>query len=102
MLARWPGVLTSTCAAAPLRQWRRCCSDGVVVAKSRGSLGDVFLVIDGWATLRQEFDFLEGPITAIAAQGLSFGIQSSLRHRAGPSAARIEGSDRDTHRAPAR
>ncbi|WP_099037129.1 type VII secretion protein EccCa [Mycobacterium neglectum] len=35
---------------------------------------DVFLVIDGWATLRQEFDYLEGPITAIAAQGLSFGI----------------------------
>jgi DNA segregation ATPase FtsK/SpoIIIE, S-DNA-T family len=38
------------------------------------SVGDVFLVIDGWATLRQEFDSLEGPITAIAAQGLSFGI----------------------------
>ncbi|MGZ5363213.1 MAG: type VII secretion protein EccCa [Mycobacterium sp.] len=38
------------------------------------SFGDVFLVIDGWATLRQEFDSLEGPITAIAAQGLSFGI----------------------------
>ena len=36
--------------------------------------GDVFLVIDGWATLRQEFDCLEGPITAIAAQGLSFGV----------------------------
>ncbi len=34
----------------------------------------MFLVIDGWATLRQEFDSLEGPITAIAAQGLSFGI----------------------------
>ena len=36
--------------------------------------GDVFLVIDGWATLRQEFDSLEAPITAIAAQGLSFGV----------------------------
>ena len=34
----------------------------------------MFLVIDGWATLRQEFDLLEGPITAIAAQGLSFGV----------------------------
>jgi S-DNA-T family DNA segregation ATPase FtsK/SpoIIIE len=40
--------------------------------------GDVFLVIDGWATLRQEFDTLEGPITAIAAQGLSFGIHVVL------------------------
>ncbi|HEY9266044.1 MAG TPA: type VII secretion protein EccCb, partial [Mycobacterium sp.] len=36
--------------------------------------GDVFLVIDGWATLRQEFDSLEGTITALAAQGLSYGI----------------------------
>ena len=36
--------------------------------------GDVFLVIDGWATLRQEFDPLEGMVTAIAAQGLSFGV----------------------------
>jgi len=36
--------------------------------------GDVFLVIDGWATIRQEFDSLEAPITALAARGLSFGI----------------------------
>ncbi|MGB0971246.1 MAG: type VII secretion protein EccCa, partial [Mycobacterium sp.] len=36
--------------------------------------GDVFLVIDGWATIRQEFDGLEAPITALAGRGLSFGI----------------------------
>lgn len=36
--------------------------------------GDVFLVIDGWATLRQDFDNLEPAIIAIAAQGLSFGV----------------------------
>ena len=36
--------------------------------------GDVFLVIDGWATIRQEFDTLEASITALAAQGLSYGI----------------------------
>ncbi len=36
--------------------------------------GDVFLVIDGWATIRQEFDALEASITALAAQGLSYGI----------------------------
>jgi len=36
--------------------------------------GEVFLVVDGWATVRQEFDALEAPITALAAQGLSFGI----------------------------
>jgi DNA segregation ATPase FtsK/SpoIIIE, S-DNA-T family len=36
--------------------------------------GDVFLVIDGWATLRQDFDTLEPAVVAIAAQGLSFGV----------------------------
>lgn len=36
--------------------------------------GDVFLVVDGWAGLCHEFDGLEAPITALAAQGLSFGI----------------------------
>ena len=36
--------------------------------------GEVFLVVDGWATLRQDFDGLESKITAIAAQGLSYGI----------------------------
>ncbi len=36
--------------------------------------GDVFLVIDGWATIRQEFDGLEAPVTALAGQGLSYGI----------------------------
>lgn len=35
---------------------------------------DVFLVVDGWAALRQDFDILEAPITAIAARGLSYGV----------------------------
>ena len=36
--------------------------------------GDVFLVVDGWATLRREFETIEAPITSLAAQGLSFGV----------------------------
>ncbi|MBF6373793.1 type VII secretion protein EccCa [Nocardia farcinica] len=36
--------------------------------------GDVFLVIDGWAAMREEFDVLEPQINAIAVQGLSYGI----------------------------
>ncbi|PRC41700.1 type VII secretion protein EccC, partial [Mycobacterium sp. ITM-2017-0098] len=36
--------------------------------------GDVFLVVDGWATLRQEFDALDAAITALAAQGLAYGV----------------------------
>ncbi|HJT91519.1 MAG TPA: type VII secretion protein EccCa, partial [Mycobacterium sp.] len=51
---------------------RRRAADDTDVADDL--LGDVFLVVDGWATLRQEFDSLEGPITALAAQGLSFGV----------------------------
>ena len=40
--------------------------------------GDVFLVVDGWASLRREFERLEESITALAAQGLSFGVHVVL------------------------
>lgn len=36
--------------------------------------GDVFLVIDGWAGVRQDFEALEPAVLALAAQGLSFGV----------------------------
>jgi DNA segregation ATPase FtsK/SpoIIIE, S-DNA-T family len=36
--------------------------------------GDVFLVVDGWSTLRREFETIEPSITSLAAQGLSFGV----------------------------
>src|SRR5260370_30776317 len=36
--------------------------------------GDVFLVVDGWLTLRQDFEQLEQEITAIAARGLGYGV----------------------------
>ncbi|MCP9275477.1 type VII secretion protein EccCa [Mycolicibacterium arenosum] len=36
--------------------------------------GEVFLVIDGWGALRQEFDGIEETVTAIAGQGLSVGV----------------------------
>jgi DNA segregation ATPase FtsK/SpoIIIE, S-DNA-T family len=36
--------------------------------------GDVFLVIDGWGTLRNEYEDLEGVITDIANRGLSYGV----------------------------
>lgn len=40
--------------------------------------GEVFLVVDGWATVRDEFGALEASITAIASQGLSFGVHVVL------------------------
>ncbi|MEU7399624.1 type VII secretion protein EccCb, partial [Streptomyces albogriseolus] len=36
--------------------------------------GDIFLVVDGWNTLRQEYEELEQTITNLANQGLDFGI----------------------------
>jgi DNA segregation ATPase FtsK/SpoIIIE, S-DNA-T family len=36
--------------------------------------GDVFLVVDGWSTLRSEFDQLELELQALAQRGLTFGV----------------------------
>jgi S-DNA-T family DNA segregation ATPase FtsK/SpoIIIE len=36
--------------------------------------GDVFLVVDGWGTLRADFDDLEMEIQQLAARGLTFGL----------------------------
>jgi S-DNA-T family DNA segregation ATPase FtsK/SpoIIIE len=49
----------------------------VATARARGSLGaygDVFLVVDGWATLRSDFDDLEPMLVDIATRGLSYGV----------------------------
>ncbi|MDF2824990.1 MAG: eccC, partial [Mycobacterium sp.] len=40
--------------------------------------GHVVLVIDGWATVRNEFDDLEGALAAIATEGLAYGIHLVL------------------------
>ncbi|MGA4785923.1 type VII secretion protein EccCa [Nocardia sp. AB354] len=36
--------------------------------------GDVFLVVDGFGSIRQDFDSLEQPIMNLATQGLSYGV----------------------------
>ncbi|MEW2167976.1 type VII secretion protein EccCa [Streptomyces sp. NPDC007084] len=36
--------------------------------------GDVFLLVDGWATLRQDYEDLEQRVMELAARGLSFGL----------------------------
>ncbi|QIX28288.1 type VII secretion protein EccCa [Nocardioides sp. JQ2195] len=36
--------------------------------------GDVFLVVDGWSTLRSDFDDLEIELQALAQRGLTFGV----------------------------
>lgn len=52
--------------------------DAVFGERAEDPYGDVFLVVDGWATLRQEFEALEASITALAAQGLSLGVHVVL------------------------
>ena len=36
--------------------------------------GDVFLVVDGWGVLRQDFDAVEAKVSDLLARGLSFGV----------------------------
>ncbi|HYN94301.1 MAG TPA: type VII secretion protein EccCa [Pilimelia sp.] len=40
--------------------------------------GDVFLVVDGWTTIKGEFEDLEPVITDIATRGLSYGIHVAV------------------------
>lgn len=45
---------------------------------SHDHFGDVVLVVDGWATIRSDFELLEPALQAIAIQGLSYGIHLAI------------------------
>ncbi|MEU1387767.1 MULTISPECIES: type VII secretion protein EccCa [unclassified Nonomuraea] len=51
--------------------YRRRMADGSIEGDG---WGDVFLVVDGWLTVRQEYESLEQVITDLAARGLGYGI----------------------------
>ncbi|MCK2221297.1 type VII secretion protein EccCa [Actinomadura sp. ATCC 31491] len=51
--------------------YRRMVAEGSVPSDG---FGDVFLVVDGWLTIRQEYESLEAVITDLAARGLGYGI----------------------------
>ncbi|GAA3932005.1 type VII secretion protein EccCa [Actinoplanes auranticolor] len=53
---------------------RRAAHAGLNNGADPDPFGDVFLVVDGWTTLRKDYDELEGVITDIATRGLSYGI----------------------------
>ncbi|AUS82062.1 type VII secretion protein EccCa [Actinoalloteichus sp. AHMU CJ021] len=55
-----------------IANYRRARREGRLVEQD--PYGDVFLVIDGWYTVRQEFEELEDRLGEIAARGLTFGI----------------------------
>ncbi|HTU72491.1 MAG TPA: type VII secretion protein EccCa [Trebonia sp.] len=44
------------------------------LAGADDGFGDVFLVVDSWLTLRQDYEDLEPIVTALAARGLGYGI----------------------------
>lgn len=54
-------------------QLRRMRADGAP-GTAADPHGDVFLVVDGWPSVRQDFEPLEQAIGIIAAQGLSYGV----------------------------
>ncbi len=47
---------------------------GASGAGSDDGYGDVFLVVDGWSTLRAEFDDLEVELQQLAGRGLTYGL----------------------------
>jgi S-DNA-T family DNA segregation ATPase FtsK/SpoIIIE len=52
--------------------------DAALDPLSQDLFGDVVLVVDGWATIRSDFDMLEPALQAIAIGGLSYGIHLAV------------------------
>ena len=81
---RWCAGSSPRCAASstPARRYFRANGiDSIETYRRRRAegrvddgYGDVFLVVDGWPTMRAEFDELEPQITALAGRGLTFGV----------------------------
>ena len=45
---------------------------------SKDKFGDLFLVIDGWASIRSDFEMLEPVLQSLAIQGLSYGVHLAI------------------------
>ncbi|MGH3360790.1 MAG: type VII secretion protein EccCb, partial [Nocardioidaceae bacterium] len=58
-----------------MRDLRNARAEGRVPAEIPG---DVFLIVDGWGTFREEYDSLEFVIGDIAARGLNYGVHVVL------------------------
>jgi S-DNA-T family DNA segregation ATPase FtsK/SpoIIIE len=59
---------------AVFRRMRRPSDLDATLAVPEDGFGDVFLVVDGWATLRNEFEDLEAVLVDVATRGLGYGI----------------------------
>jgi S-DNA-T family DNA segregation ATPase FtsK/SpoIIIE len=45
---------------------------------SQDNFGDVVLVVDGWASIKSDFDTLEATLQSLAIQGLSYGVHLAI------------------------
>jgi S-DNA-T family DNA segregation ATPase FtsK/SpoIIIE len=54
-----------------MASYRRAIATGDVPSDG---FGDVFLVVDGWGTVRSDYEQMEAQITQIAGRGLGFGV----------------------------
>ena len=61
-------------SVATFRRLRRPSDMDATLAVPEDGFGDVFLVIDGWATLRTDFEDLDPVLADIATRGLSYGV----------------------------
>jgi S-DNA-T family DNA segregation ATPase FtsK/SpoIIIE len=54
--------------------FRRLRREGRLPEGADDAYGDVFLVVDGWSTLHQDFDAVENAFSALATNGLNYGV----------------------------
>ena len=45
---------------------------------SQDNFGDVVLVVDGWASIKSDFESLEPVLQSLAIQGLSYGVHLAI------------------------
>ncbi|MGI8679367.1 MAG: type VII secretion protein EccCa [Jatrophihabitans sp.] len=58
-----------------MTSYRRAVAAGRV---PRDGFGDLFLVVDGWGTVRSDYEAIEAAITQIAGRGLGYGVHVVL------------------------
>lgn len=57
-----------------IAMYRQMRAEGNLPPAADDGYGDVFLIVDGWLTLRNEFDDLEPILIDIATRGLAYGV----------------------------
>ena len=68
----WTGARRTSAPTASTRS--RPTGRGAPQGRADDGYGDVFLVVDGWSTLRADFDDLETELQQLASRGLTFGL----------------------------